>query len=427
MKKTISIILALAMCLSLITITATAAPGSDKESAIELRAGQSGTFTNQGGWWYRFQLSAASKVVITASLNTVPDNNAATIIVFDYSNDVRNEMRGYVVPKGSVADTTYDQAFRIGVQEDGRPLSRTGTYYLAEGEYYIWINCSLDDGITGTLKIDSIDPVSNTGGLARATARAVDPAREVIKQSRFDGNLVMDTYYYRFTLAQASEVSITKSVNPALRHNDGNPGSRLFLVIEEGQEGFGELINGVVNGERVESLDIRETDASLTKTITYSLPAGTYYPCLINFGAYPGTEYTLTFSMPGTTTPPPTTPTQPTNDIKVLLDGTPLTFDVPPQIINGRTMVPLRAIFEALGAEVNWDGATQTVTGTKDGTVVKLTIGNTSPTVNGNVVTIDQPGVVISGRTMVPLRFVGESFGVTVNWDGASSTVTITN
>jgi len=113
--------------------------------------------------------------------------------------------------------------------------------------------------------------------------------------------------------------------------------------------------------------------------------------------------------------------------ISVLLDGKELTFDVPPQIIGGRTMVPLRAIFEALGAGVDWNASTQTVTASDGDTEVILTIGSTSPTVNGRVVTIDQPGIIVSGRTLVPLRFVAESFGVTVDWNAASRTVTITS
>ena len=80
-----------------------------------------------------------------------------------------------------------------------------------------------------------------------------------------------------------------------------------------------------------------------------------------------------------TTASVPTTPTTTTSGIKVLLDGKALTFDVPPQLINNRTMVPLRAIFEAMGAKVDWNGDTQTVTGTKDSTVVVLVVGNTSP------------------------------------------------
>ena len=110
----------------------------------------------------------------------------------------------------------------------------------------------------------------------------------------------------------------------------------------------------------------------------------------------------------------------------VVLDGKTLAFEVAPQIINSRTMVPLRAIFEAMGAKVEWDGATQTVTATKDSTVVILKIGSTSPTVNGKVVAIDQPGVIVNGRTLAPLRFVAEAFGGEVMWDGATQTVSIT-
>ena len=78
-------------------------------------------------------------------------------------------------------------------------------------------------------------------------------------------------------------------------------------------------------------------------------------------------------------------------------------------------------------AEVNWNGATQTVTATKDDTTVVLRIGSTSPTVNGRVVTIDQPGVVINRRTLAPLRFVTEAFGETVSWDGKTRTASIVN
>jgi len=111
--------------------------------------------------------------------------------------------------------------------------------------------------------------------------------------------------------------------------------------------------------------------------------------------------------------------------ISVQLDGRSLSFDVPPQIVGGRTLVPLRAIFEALGASVDWAAATQTVTATNGETVVVLTIGGTSPQVNGQVITIDQPGIVVEGRILVPLRFVAESFGVSVDWDTATRAVTI--
>ena len=111
--------------------------------------------------------------------------------------------------------------------------------------------------------------------------------------------------------------------------------------------------------------------------------------------------------------------------IKVILDDDELFFDSPPQLINGRTMVPLRAIFEAMGAHIDWNGYTQTVTAVKDDTIVVLTIGNTSPTINKQIVKIDQPGIIINGRTFAPLRFVAEAFGGTVDWNDKTQTAYI--
>jgi hypothetical protein len=113
-------------------------------------------------------------------------------------------------------------------------------------------------------------------------------------------------------------------------------------------------------------------------------------------------------------------------DISVILDGQTLSFDVPPQLVNGRMLVPLRAIFEAMGASIDWDGDTQTVTATKDGSVVVLTIGSASPMIDDKIVAIDQPGIIVDGRTLAPLRFVAEAFGGTVIWDGSTQTALIT-
>lgn len=110
-------------------------------------------------------------------------------------------------------------------------------------------------------------------------------------------------------------------------------------------------------------------------------------------------------------------------EIKVYLDGQLLSFDVPPQIENGRTLVPLRRIFEAMGATVEWDDSTRTVTARRDGTVVVLPIGSTNPTVNGVVWPLDVPARIIGERTLAPLRFVGEGFGGKVTWDDSTRTV----
>jgi Copper amine oxidase N-terminal domain. len=113
------------------------------------------------------------------------------------------------------------------------------------------------------------------------------------------------------------------------------------------------------------------------------------------------------------------------SEITVTIDGRPIYFDVAPKKIDGRVMVPLRAIFEGLGAEVGWEESTQTITGTKDGTVVTLRLNDTKAEIDGKVVRLDVAATKINGRTLVPARFVVESFGAEVQWDESRNRVVI--
>ena len=114
-------------------------------------------------------------------------------------------------------------------------------------------------------------------------------------------------------------------------------------------------------------------------------------------------------------------------DITVTLNGEAIDFaDQAPEIVEGRTLVPLRAIFEALGASVEWDDATKTVTSTKDNTTVKLTIGTPAINVNGEDKALDVAAQIVESRTLVPARAVAEAYGCAVAWDDATKTVTIT-
>lgn len=110
---------------------------------------------------------------------------------------------------------------------------------------------------------------------------------------------------------------------------------------------------------------------------------------------------------------------------KVVLDGRDLLFEVPPVNENGTVLVPLRGIFEALGARVDWDGATRTVISTRGNTTVKLTIGYRTAFVNGDQVDLRVPSMVVRGSTLVPLRFVSEALGAHVTWDSITQTVII--
>jgi spore coat protein CotH len=114
--------------------------------------------------------------------------------------------------------------------------------------------------------------------------------------------------------------------------------------------------------------------------------------------------------------------------IQVTLDGRTLSFaDQQPVSRNGSVFVPASVILEALGAEVSWNKADRSVTATKAGMTVKLTIGSKNATVNGKAVTLSAPVTASGNRTMVPVRFLAESLKLNVEWKPNLSTVTITN
>ncbi len=117
------------------------------------------------------------------------------------------------------------------------------------------------------------------------------------------------------------------------------------------------------------------------------------------------------------------------DDITVTLNGAEVdcaSYGQPATIVNGRTLVPLRAIFEALGASVKWDQATKTVTSALGDTSVELTIDIPVMYVNGEAKELDVAGTIMNGRTLVPARAVAEAFGVGVEWDAATRTVILT-
>lgn len=114
---------------------------------------------------------------------------------------------------------------------------------------------------------------------------------------------------------------------------------------------------------------------------------------------------------------------QNSKDIRVVVEETQIQFDVNPQIINGRTLVPMRAIFEAIGLTVNWDNSTQTASGSNDENSIAFTIGKNKAIVNDQEKGLDVPASIINSRTMVPLRFLSENMGYNVVWVGESNLI----
>lgn len=113
-------------------------------------------------------------------------------------------------------------------------------------------------------------------------------------------------------------------------------------------------------------------------------------------------------------------------NISVLIDGVRLNTPQAPIMIQGRVMLPMRSIFEALDASVKWNQKTQTVTATKDGTTVILKINAKTATINNQTVSLDVPAKNLKGYTMVPVRFVSEALGQKIGWNSKTKTVTVT-
>ena len=104
-----------------------------------------------------------------------------------------------------------------------------------------------------------------------------------------------------------------------------------------------------------------------------------------------------------------------------------VTIDTAPVIIDGRTMLPVRGVSEAMGGNVDWNNDTKTVTITLGSNKVEMTVDSKTAYFNNNAQTLDVAPVILNGRTMLPARFIAESFGFDVNWDNDTKTISITH
>ena len=110
----------------------------------------------------------------------------------------------------------------------------------------------------------------------------------------------------------------------------------------------------------------------------------------------------------------------------IVLNDKVLVFDVPPVLEDDRMLVPMRFVFEQMGAEVEWDQATQTATVLQENDAVAFQINNRSATVNSQAQTMDVPARLINSKTMIPIRFLSENLGYTVEWDEETNMAIIT-
>ena len=113
--------------------------------------------------------------------------------------------------------------------------------------------------------------------------------------------------------------------------------------------------------------------------------------------------------------------------ITVSVNGTPVKFDdTPPQPVAGRMMVPLRGVFEAIGAYVEYDNTVRTITVRQGNKDIELRIGEKVARHNGAEVLLDVAPLLMKGHAMVPLRFLVETLGATLDFDGVKNHIEIT-
>jgi hypothetical protein len=111
--------------------------------------------------------------------------------------------------------------------------------------------------------------------------------------------------------------------------------------------------------------------------------------------------------------------------VKVVVDGSRVYFSQTPVVAGGPVLVPLRGVFERLGAGVTWNPDSQTIFAQRGPTDILLSIGARRAFVDGQIQVLDVPPMLVGGRTMIPLRFVSQALGASVGWDAATATVEI--
>ena len=113
-------------------------------------------------------------------------------------------------------------------------------------------------------------------------------------------------------------------------------------------------------------------------------------------------------------------------NVSVNLNGNLLAFSgVQPQLVDGRVLVPVRGVFESMGFDVSWDNSSKTTTLKKEGLTITSQVDMNYMTVNGTQKSLDVKAQIINGNLMLPLRAISEATGAQVNWDSSTSTVSI--
>lgn len=247
--------------------------------------------------------------------------------------------------------------------------------------------------VSGTVQSnEETDPKPSTGSDATPTPEPDTGAVvefNVPSGENFPGTIAL-TPNYTFTVSTTAEMR--------------KSGFSTYVIIKNAS---GELVKRIrVDGGHSSTYSLRKL----------GLPEGGYYFYLKTVTQYGGYAVSIPQFYPVR---------YEVQQIGVFIEGKQQVYTQPPVNWKGNVLVPLRGIFEALGATVKWEPSTQTITATRGSTTVVLTIGSSTAYVNGKPVKLHAPAQLINGTTMVPIRFISEALGGVVAWEGTSRTVIV--
>jgi hypothetical protein len=371
MKKILSMVMAMVLCsITLLSVQA-------KEESTKINSGEV-VYCNSNG-----DKNISKNYTITST-------DDCDMKIFVECNDTANS---YIYVR--VTDNSGQEIKPYFYDGSGDRSYMKGNYfyYIERGDYTI----ELDTDAWGTL-----ESLQTTVWLSKSTNTTINSEKTTYDTISWDSPK-------SYTITSASEGDMTVEFS--------KDGSYMFFEVKDS--------NGKIVAPYDYSYSCKRDSSGLyylysnfkEGKATYHIKSGQY---TIMF-RHTGNSCNLT-----TTVTVPSEPNITSSDISVILKGKVISFDQPPIIIDGRTLVPLRAIFEALGATVDWNGKTQTVTSTRENISVSLTINSKIMTKNGKEITLDVPAQLISDRTLVPVRAIAEAFNCNVNWNGDTQTVTIT-
>lgn len=379
--KSLVIIMLVVMCFSTVATFAAIGDGAEQISINEEVTDnlESKDAINN----YKFELPTPGKVSITFEHENVEKSYSLwQIDMFDSEQNI--VMNNYK----SKGDEQKGQSQNVYL--------KSGTYYIrVKGDSY-----GDSSSVAYNLCVNYTENIGNHETELNDNKETANIITEMNKQITGDLRDSDDVDFFKFTTVSSGKVHLE------FKHKDTEDWMHRWeiTVYDDMDEVICELeSDGTEESRKSEELDV---------------VAGTYYVKVESGGYFNHSdcEYILAINGTGSLE----------NPIKILLDGKQIQFDQPPIIQDGRTLVPLRAIFEAMEATVLWDDATKTVTSIKLETTIVLKIGDNILKKNSDEIELDVPAQIVNGRTLVPARAVAESFGADVGWDGNTKTVIIT-